>query len=116
LGATQNGVVAQDLTKISGSYQTLVQGATGPMAQLKYTFEAPSAVSGSSQTTVLAAAGPVAQMKITGPKESVAYSKQDSPQTAVWGATESSSQMKITGPDVSPQTSPSAAIDSFNFG
>ena len=55
-------------------------------------------------------------MKITGPRESVAYFKQDNPQTELWGASGPVVQMKITGPDVSPQTSPSAATDSFNFG
>jgi hypothetical protein len=170
-GATPNGVVAHDLTKISGSYQTSVQGATGPIAQLKYTFEAPSAVSGSFQTTLQGAnqngggaqdvtkisgsfqsslwsgtgsdtymkitgpkesvayfkqdevqtslwsgTGQDTYMKITGPKESVAYFKQDSTQTALSGASGPVALMKITGPDVTPQTLPSAATDSFNFG
>jgi hypothetical protein len=137
----------QDLTKISGSYQTLVQGATGPVAQIKYwgpqatvpgsyktallgatqngvVAQDLTKISGSYQTSLLGATESGSQMKITGPKESVAYFKQDSPQTALWGATESSSQMKITGPNESVayskqdfhQTSPPAAIDSFNFG
>jgi hypothetical protein len=87
-GATQNGVVAQDITKISGSFQTTLSGASGPVAQLK----------------------------IGAPKESVAYWKIGSPQTAVWGASGSVAQMKITGPDVNHQTSLSATTDSFNFG
>jgi hypothetical protein len=130
----------QDVTKISGSFQTSLRSGTGSVAQLKYTFEAPSAISGSIQTTLpgatqndvvaqdltkisgsyqtslLGGSEPVAQMKITGPKESVAYFKQDSTQTSLLGASGPVAQMKITGPDVSPQTSPSAAIDSFNFG
>jgi hypothetical protein len=124
----------------SGSFQTSVQVATGPIAQLKYTFDAPQAHSGSFQTTLLGAtqngvlaqdvtkisgsfqtslwsgAGSDTYMKIPGPKEAVAYFKQDSPQTALRGATGPVAQMKITGPDVTPQTSPSAATDSFNFG
>jgi hypothetical protein len=104
-----------DVTKISGSYQTSVQGATGPIAQLKYTFEAP-AVSGSYQTSLTGGTAWDTYMKIPGAKESVAHSKQDSPQTALWSASGPGAQMKITGPDVSPQTAPSAARDSFNFG
>jgi hypothetical protein len=70
----------------SGSYQTALIGGTESVAQLKYTFEAPSAVPGSYQTSLV------------GGTESVAYFKQDKPQTALWGAAESSSLMKITGP------------------
>ena len=52
LGATQKGVLAQDLTKISGSFQTTLQGATGPIAELKYTFETPKGGSQSLRTTL----------------------------------------------------------------
>jgi len=118
-GANQNGGGAQDITKISGSFQTSLWSGTGSDTYMKITGPREAVAyfkQDGPETSVWSGSGPVAQMKITGPNESVAYSKQDNTQTAVWGASGPVAHMKITGPEVSPQTSQSAATDSFNFG
>jgi hypothetical protein len=118
-GANQNGGGAQDVTKISGSFQSSLWSGTGSDTYMKITGPRESVAyfkQDEVQTTLWSGTGQDTYMKITGPRESVAHFKQDEAHTVVSGASGPVAEMKITGPDVIPQTSPSAATNSFNFG